>query len=66
MLVVAVVIAFTASLFVVSIDPVGAATGLVPTLPGGIDAALIAAGILGGAVHITLIMMQTYTMRARK
>jgi manganese transport protein len=63
LLVTGVVLAFLASLFVVPIDVGRAASGLVPTLPGG--AALVAAGILGGAVHITLITMHSYTMRAR-
>ncbi|MFB6173195.1 MAG: NRAMP family divalent metal transporter [Halobacteriales archaeon] len=65
LLVSAVVVAFLASLFVVPIDPGAAAGGLVPGVPGGLDAALVAAGILGGAVHITLITMQSYTMRAK-
>jgi manganese transport protein len=59
----AVVLAFVVSLFVVPLDVGGAAAGLVPSLPAG--SALVAAGILGGAVHITLITMQSYTMRAR-
>jgi manganese transport protein len=63
MLVTAVVIAFVASLFVVPIDVDAAVSGLVPSLPPG--SALVAAGILGGAVHITLITMHSYTMRAR-
>jgi len=63
LLVAAVVLAFVASLFVVPVDPGAAAIGLVPTLPGG--SALVAAGILGGAVHITLITMHSYTMRAK-
>lgn len=62
-LVAAVVLAFIASLFVVPIDVGAAAGGLVPALPGG--SALVAAGILGGAVHITLITMHSYTMRAK-
>ncbi|MFB6296374.1 MAG: divalent metal cation transporter [Halobacteriales archaeon] len=62
-LVSAVVLAFVASLVVVPIDPGAAAAGLVPSVPGG--GALVAAGILGGAVHITLITMHSYTMRAR-
>jgi manganese transport protein len=62
-LVTAVVVAFVASLFVVPVDYGAAATGLVPRLPAG--GALLAAGILGGAVHITLITMHSYTMRAR-
>ncbi|WP_254533573.1 NRAMP family divalent metal transporter [Natrinema gelatinilyticum] len=61
-----VVVAFVVSLFLVPIDARAAATGLVPTVPGGLNGALVAAGILGGAVHITLITMQSYTMRARE
>ncbi|MFB6242469.1 MAG: NRAMP family divalent metal transporter [Halobaculum sp.] len=64
-LVAAVVIAFLASLAVVPVDPVAAAGGLVPSLPGGVDGALVAAGVLGGAVHVTLVTMHTYTVRAR-
>jgi manganese transport protein len=62
-LVAGVVLAFVASVFVVPVDPRAAVGGLAPTLPGG--SALVAAGILGGAVHITLITMHSYTMRAR-
>lgn len=60
-----VVLAFLASLFVVPIDPGAATTGLIPTIPEGLSGALIAAGVLGGAVHITLVTMHTYTLRAR-
>ena len=61
----AVVVAFLASLVVVPVDVGSAAGGVVPGFPGGLDSALVAAGILGGAVHITLITMHSYTMRAR-
>ncbi|ELZ94489.1 Mn2+/Fe2- transporter, NRAMP family protein [Haloferax mucosum ATCC BAA-1512] len=61
-----VIVAFVASLFLVPIDPTAAAEGLVPRIPAGVDGALVAAGILGGAVHITLITMHSYTMRARE
>ncbi|SEP24023.1 manganese transport protein [Halogranum amylolyticum] len=60
-----VVLAFVASVFVVPIDLGAAAAGLVPRIPAGVSGALVAAGILGGAVHITLVTMQSYTMRAR-
>lgn len=63
LLVAAVVVAFLASLFVVPTDVGAVAGGLTPSLPSG--SALVAAGILGGAVHITLITMHSYTMRAR-
>ncbi|MDS0259449.1 divalent metal cation transporter [Haloarcula sp. S1CR25-12] len=60
-----VVLLFVASLFVVPIDAGAAAAGLVPSVPAGVEGALLAAGILGGAVHIALVTMQSYTMRAR-
>ncbi|SDD04519.1 NRAMP family divalent metal transporter [Natrinema hispanicum] len=60
-----VVVAFVAAAFIVPIDPTAAVGGLVPAIPAGVDGALVAAGILGGAVHITLLTMQSYTMRAR-
>ncbi|WP_209309483.1 NRAMP family divalent metal transporter [Haloarcula amylovorans] len=60
-----VVVLFVASLFVVPIDYGAAAAGLVPAIPAGVEGALLAAGILGGAVHIALVTMQSYTMRAR-
>ncbi|WP_435062138.1 divalent metal cation transporter [Halobaculum sp. EA56] len=66
LLVSAVVVAFLASLAVVPVDPAAAAGGLVPTVPGGVDGALVAAGVLGGAVHVTLVTMQSYTVRARE
>ena len=61
----AVVVAFVASLAVVPIDAGAAVSGLAPRIPNGVDGALVAAGILGGAVHVTLVTMQSYTMRAR-
>jgi manganese transport protein len=47
-------------------DPVRMFSGLVPRIPGGVDAALLAAAIMGGAVHITIIGMHTYTTNARQ
>ncbi|MFB6305350.1 MAG: NRAMP family divalent metal transporter [Haloferacaceae archaeon] len=64
-LVSAVVLAFVASLFVVPVDAGAAVGGLVPAIPAGVEGALLAAGILGGAVHVTLVTMQTYTVTAR-
>lgn len=60
-----VVLAFLASVFVVPVDLSAAVGGLVPVIPSGTSGALLAAGILGGAVHITLVTMQTYTVRTR-
>ncbi|MDL5360890.1 NRAMP family divalent metal transporter [Halalkalicoccus sp. NIPERK01] len=60
-----VVVLFVATAIVVPIDPGAAASGLVPRIPAGLDGALVAAGVLGGAVHVTLLVMQSYTMRAR-
>ncbi|MFB6156540.1 MAG: divalent metal cation transporter, partial [Haloferacaceae archaeon] len=64
-LVSAVVLAFVASLAVVPVDAGAAVGGLVPVVPAGVEGALLAAGILGGAVHVTLVTMQTYTVTAR-
>jgi manganese transport protein len=64
-LVSAVVLAFLATLAIAPIDPASAAAGLAPRLPAGLDGAVVAAGVLGGAVHVTLVTMQSYTMRAR-
>lgn len=60
-----VVLVFVATAVVVPIDPSAAATGLAPRIPEGLSGALVAAGVLGGAVHVTLLVMQSYTMRAR-
>ena len=40
--------------------------GIIPSMPGGIDSALMIAAIMGGAVHITIIGMHTYNTNARK
>ncbi|MDJ1431311.1 divalent metal cation transporter [Halostagnicola sp. A-GB9-2] len=60
-----VVLAFIAAAFVVPIDTGAAVSGLQPEIPAGVGGALVAAGVLGGAVHITLLTMQSYTMQAR-
>ncbi|WP_101297549.1 divalent metal cation transporter [Halegenticoccus soli] len=65
LLVSAIVLAFLLSVAVVPIDFGAAATGVIPRIPAGVDGALLAAGILGGAVHVTLVTMHTYTVRAR-
>ena len=41
------------------------AGGLIPTFIGGSREALMMAGIMGGAVHITIIAMHTYNVNAR-
>lgn len=64
-LVAAVVLAFVVSLTIVDIDIAAATAGLRPAIPAGVDGALVAAAVLGGAVHVTLITMQSYTMRSR-
>jgi len=38
---------------------------LIPTIIGGAKGALMMAGIMGGAVHITIISMHTYNVNAR-
>ncbi|WP_254544328.1 NRAMP family divalent metal transporter [Halomarina pelagica] len=62
-LVAGVVLAFVATLSAVPVDATAALGGLVPAVPDG--GALLVAGILGGAVHVTLVTMHTYTVRAR-
>jgi manganese transport protein len=60
----AVVLVFLATLVAVPPDPAAAAGGLVPSVPAGSATAI--AAVLGGAVHVTLVTMHTYTMRARE
>ena len=66
LLVVGVVLCFITTLFVVPVDWGQAIRGLLPTLAGGAKGAVMMAGIMGGAVHITIIAMHTYTVRERK
>lgn len=40
-------------------------SGLIPSFPGGLDSALMMAGIMGGAVHITILAMHTYNVNSR-
>jgi manganese transport protein len=40
--------------------------GLIPSIPAGMGSAVMMAGIMGGAVHITIIAMHTYTVNARR
>jgi manganese transport protein len=40
--------------------------GFIPSIPAGIDSAVMMAGIMGGAVHITIIAMHSYTVNARR
>ena len=65
LLVTGVVIAFILTAFVVPIDPTAALRGLRPAIPPELGAALVSAAVLGGAVHITLLTMQSYTMQSR-
>jgi len=64
-LVIFVVICFLVTLFMADLSIPDIAQGLVPNLPGGMDAALMMAAIMGGAVHITIIGMHTYNTNAR-
>ena len=65
-LVCSIVLIFISSLFVIPIDPIEAVRGVIPTFPTGVNGALLAAGILGGAVHVSLITVHSYVMMARK
>jgi len=64
-------VAFVVGCFIVTVmiikpDLSGMAKGLIPTFIGGSQGALMMAGIMGGAVHITIIAMHTYNVNARK
>ncbi len=64
-LVVIVVTCFFITLIMSKPDLAGMIKGLIPTLAGGSRSALMMAGIMGGAVHITIISMHTYNVNAR-
>nr|WP_320012745.1 divalent metal cation transporter [uncultured Desulfobulbus sp.] len=64
-LVIFVVLCFIATLFMTDLSLSALGSGLMPDFTGGIDAALMMAAIMGGAVHITIIGMHTYTTNAR-
>jgi len=64
-LVAVVVGCFIVTAVLIKPDLTGMAKGLIPTLPGGSQGALMMAGIMGGAVHITIIAMHTYNVNAR-
>lgn len=60
-----VVLAFVITVIKVRPDLFAMVKGLVPMIKSGADWALISAGIMGGAVHITIIAMHTYNVNAR-
>jgi manganese transport protein len=65
-----VLVAIVVSCFIVTVimikpDLSGIARGLIPTFIGGSREALMMVGIMGGAVHITIIAMHTYNVNAR-
>ncbi|WP_136799516.1 NRAMP family divalent metal transporter [Desulfosediminicola ganghwensis] len=64
-LVIFVVACFVATLFMAELSLPGIVQGLRPNLPGGLNAAMMMAAIMGGAVHVTIIGMHTYNTNAR-
>ncbi|MBW2603569.1 MAG: divalent metal cation transporter [Deltaproteobacteria bacterium] len=56
---------FIVTVMMIKPDISGMAGGLIPTFIGGSREALMTAGIMGGAVHITIIAMHTYNVNAR-
>ncbi len=64
-LVAIVVCCFIVTVMMIKPDLSGMANGLIPTFIGGSGGALMMAGIMGGAVHITIIAMHTYNVNAR-
>ncbi len=65
LLVVGVILCFATTLLLVPIDWAEAVKGLIPSLTGSGKGAVMMAGIMGGAVHITIIAMHTYTVQER-
>lgn len=66
LLVAFVICCFISILFIADIDTGQLMQGFVPQFPGGMNSALLSAAIMGGAVHITIIGMHTYTVGARR
>ncbi|MBU2551767.1 MAG: Nramp family divalent metal transporter [Proteobacteria bacterium] len=64
-LVALVVLCFVVTVVKVAPDLAQVVKGLAPRLPGGVQGALMMAGIMGGAVHVTIIGMHTYNVNAR-
>lgn len=60
-----VVLAFLASLFVIPWSTADVGSAFTPHVPSDLTSALVLAGVIGGAVHIALITMTSYTMRNR-
>ncbi len=60
-----VVVCFVITAMQADISWSGVAGGLMPGLPPDVNAALMMAAIMGGAVHITIIGMHTYNTNAR-
>jgi len=56
---------FIVTVIMIKPDLSGMAGGLVPTFTAGSQGALMMAGIMGGAVHVTIIAMHTYNVNAR-
>jgi manganese transport protein len=56
---------FIVTVIMIKPDLSGMARGLVPMFTAGSQDALMMAGIMGGAVHITIIAMHTYNVNAR-
>ncbi len=64
-LVAGVVACFIITVLIVAPNPLEIISGLAPNLPGGVDSALMMAGIMGGAVHVTILGMHTYNVNSR-
>lgn len=64
-LVIFVVACFVVNLCIIRPSLVSILKGFIPSLPGGRGSALVAAGIMGGAVHINIIALHTYTVNSR-
>ncbi len=65
-LIVTILLCFGITFLRVEPDWMGVIRGIVPSLPGDLQDVAVVAGVLGGAVHITIIAMHTYTVHAKR
>ena len=65
-LVVTILLCFGITLLRIGPDWLGVIQGIVPSIPGDLQDAAVVAGVLGGAVHITIIAMHTYTVHSKR
>lgn len=65
-LIITILICFGVTLVRVDPDWGAVMQGVIPHIPTDLEDAAVVAGVLGGAVHITIIAMHTYTVHAKR